>query len=73
MKIDWNNWNLGGKIIFIAACIAIFSMFMNWVDIGISARIGISQLAFIFLIFWIYPVRKLLNNKPINKFMSGGL
>ncbi|MFC1772606.1 PDZ domain-containing protein [Pseudomonadota bacterium] len=66
MRFDWDNWGAGGKTIFIAACVAILSMFMNWVDIGITTRIGISQQAFLLLGFWIYPVVMLFNNKPIN-------
>jgi hypothetical protein len=66
MKFDWDNWNTGGRIIFVAACVATMSMFMNWVDIGITTRIGISQGAFAYLGFWIYPVLMLFNNRPIN-------
>ena len=65
MKIEWSKWNVGGKIIFIAGSMAVISMFMNWVDFGITARIGISQGAFLILVFWIYPIYMLLNNRII--------
>jgi hypothetical protein len=65
MKLEWSKWNVGGKIIFVASCVAVVSMFMNWVDLGITARIGISQAAFLLLGFWIYPVYMLLNNRSI--------
>ena len=65
MKIDWKNWNLGGKIIFVATCVATASMLMPWVDAGISSRSGLSELAFLFLGLWIYPVNMLFKNKKI--------
>jgi len=71
MKFDWDNWNTGGRIIFVAACAATLSMFMNWVDVGITTRIGISQGVFAYLGLWIYPVLMLFNNRPIS--LSWGL
>ncbi len=52
MKFDWQNWNLGGKIIFVAACLAAATMLMKWVDVGIISQSGLSQQAYIFLAFW---------------------
>jgi len=46
MKFDWKNWNLGGKVIFVAACVATVSMLMKWVDVGIASQSGLSQGAF---------------------------
>ena len=66
MKVDWDNWNDGGKLIFVNACLAVLSMFMNWSDIGIASRTGISNGAVLYLGFWVYPVLMLLRNKPIN-------
>ena len=65
MNFDWKNWNLGGKVIFVAACVATASMLMKWVDIGIASRSGLSELAFLFLGLWIYPVIMLFKNKEI--------
>ncbi len=67
MRFDWKHWNLGGKIIFIATCIAVISMFMKWVDIGLISQSGFSQEAFLLLAFWIYPVFMLFSNKTIHK------
>lgn len=66
MKVDWDNWNDGGKLIFVNACLAILSMFMNWSDIGIASRTGISNGAVLYLGLWVYPVLMLLRDKPIN-------
>jgi hypothetical protein len=71
MKFDWKNWNLGAKIIFVAACIATASMLMKWVDVGIASQSGLSQGAFLFLGLWIYPVIMLFKNKSIHRI--GGL
>ena len=62
----WKNWNSGGRIIFASACTALISMFMTWVDIGIAQKNGFDQQAFLLLVFWIYPVFRLLKNKMIN-------
>jgi hypothetical protein len=71
MKVDWENWNHGGKIIFVAACVATASLLMNWVDIGIASQSGMTQGAFLFLGLWVYPVLMLLKNTAIDQ--SGGL
>jgi hypothetical protein len=67
MKFDWKNWNLGGKIIFVAACVATLSMLMKWVDIGFASQSGLTQGAFLFLGLWIYPVIMLFKNKNIQR------
>jgi len=67
MKFDWQNWNTGGKIIFSAACAAVLSMFMTWVEAGIFSQNGLAQEAWIFLGLWIYPVLMLLKGKSINR------
>jgi len=67
MKFDWKNWNLGGKVIFAAACVATISVLMRWVDVGIASQSGLSQGAFLFLGLWIYPVLMLFKNKAIHR------
>lgn len=67
MKFDWENWNFGGKVIFVTACIAMMSMFMDWVDVGIMSQTGLTQGAFVFLGLWVYPVLILFKNKPISR------
>ena len=72
MKLDWKNWNLGGKIIFIAGCVATVSMLMKWVDVGIASQTGLSQGAFLFLGLWVYPLLMLFKNKSIIKLWGLG-
>lgn len=31
-RFAWAEWNLGGKVIFVSACVALVSMLMKWVD-----------------------------------------
>jgi hypothetical protein len=66
MKFDWQNWNIGGRVIFVATCVATASIFMTWVDIGIASQSGISEGTFLFLVLWVYPVIMLFKNKNIN-------
>ncbi|HQZ68013.1 MAG TPA: DUF4339 domain-containing protein [Planctomycetaceae bacterium] len=70
-RFTWAEWNLGGKIIFVSACVAVISMLMKWVDVGITSANGFTQGTFIFLGFFIYPVWKLLKQKPIR--LYGGV
>ena len=67
MKFDWQNWSLGGKVVFVAACVAVVSMFMTWVDIGFASQSGLTQGTFTLLGFWVYPVMRLLKNETINR------
>jgi hypothetical protein len=67
MKFDWANWNLGGRIIFVAACAATVSMFMDWISIGFASQSGLTQGAFLFLGLWVYPVLMLFKNKSISR------
>ena len=71
MKVDWENWNQGGKIIFVAACVATASLLMNWVELGIVTESGMAQGAFLLLGLWVYPVLMLLKNTAIHQI--GGL
>jgi hypothetical protein len=67
MKFDWKNWNVGGKVIFVAGCVATVSMLMKWVDVGIASQTGLSQGAFWVLGLWVYPAIMLFKNKSIHR------
>lgn len=67
MRFNFGAWDIGGKSIFIAACLAIISLFFTWVDIGFYAENGFEQQAFIFLACFIYPIIRLLQDKSINR------
>jgi len=67
MKFDWQNWDMGGRIIFVAACAAIVSMFMDWVSIGIISQSGLTQGTFLILGFWVYPILMLLKGDSIHR------
>lgn len=67
MKFNFSNWDLGGKIIFISTCLAFLSFFFKWVDIGFVSQTGFGQDTFWFILLFIYPVVKVLQEKPVNK------
>lgn len=67
MKFDWENWNFGGRVVFVAGCVAVISMLMDWVDVGIASQSGLSQGAFWLLGLWVYPLLRLFKNRPINR------
>ena len=69
--IKWASWGMGARTVFVAACVAVLSMFMNWVDIGFATRNGLSQGTFLFLLLWIYPIQGLLRGKPIMGWLGG--
>lgn len=64
-------WSGGGKTIFIASLLALLALFLPWVDIGIATRNGFATGGFLWLVFYIYPVVKLLNNGDMNKAIGG--
>ena len=70
-RFAWSEWNFGGKVIFVSASIALVSMLMKWVDVGIASANGFSTGAFALLAFFAYPVWKLLKQKPIH--LYGGI
>ena len=55
------------KIIFVAACVAIVSMFMKWVDVGIASRTGLTQATVLLLGLYVYPVLMLFKNNSIKR------
>lgn len=76
MKFNFSRWNLGGKLIFIAGCSAIFSLFLKWVDLGIISASGFQQDGYLFLVLFLYPLYALMAEKPLNKvigLISAGL
>ena len=68
--MNWTSWGFGGKSIFVCFCVAVISMLVPWVDIGLASSNGISQGAVLFLILWIYPMYKLFKNKPASKILN---
>lgn len=70
MNIKFKEWNFGGKLIFISTILAIISLFMNWVDAGILRISGFQQQGYLLLIFYIYPVYKLLKGTKLNKVLG---
>ena len=59
--------NFGGKTIFVATCVSLITMFMTWADAGIISQSGFSQLAFLFLVFWVYPITVLAKNRVMSR------
>lgn len=70
MKIDWSNWNSGGKIIFSSASAAAISFILPWVDIGLATRNGITQGTILLGLLFVYPVLKLLKNQDMSKWIG---
>lgn len=67
MQIKFNEWNFGGKLIFISTILAILSLFMTWADAGIIRVSGFQQDGYLLLVFYIYPVYRLLKGAEVNK------
>jgi len=70
VKFDWENWGMNGRVIFMALCVALASMFTSWVDVGFLSQSGIQQQGWVLFIFWIYPVYVLLKNLEMNKILG---
>jgi len=70
MKINLKKCNLGGSLIFISSLLSVISLFMNWIDAGITKASGIEQQGYLLLILYIYPVYKLFKKEKINKIIG---
>lgn len=71
MKIDFKNWSIGAKLIFVSSFVAIFSFFMPWAyDLGENATIprnAFFQLTFVFFFFFLYPLVVIFKNTKLHK------
>lgn len=70
-NMNFKQLSLGKKIILITTVIALISLFLPWVELGILSASGFQQGGYLFLIAFIYPVYCVLKNTYINK--VGGL
>ena len=63
----FRKWSLGGKLIFIATCVAVLSVFLPLLDLGIITRNGLQQGTVLLLGLYVYPVLMLLYGKPVHR------
>ena len=70
MKVKFNEWDLGGKLIFISSILAVISLFMPWADLGIFSVSGFQQDGYLFLVLFIYPFYRVMKNQSINKIIG---
>ena len=63
---------LGTKVIFVFSSLAVFSVILTWVDMGIAISNGIMQGGFVLLLLYVYPMMRILKNQLINKKPSLG-
>jgi hypothetical protein len=67
MKFNWKTSTIGQKIIFSSSLVAILSLLLPWADMGLISVNGFGQQGYILLIFYIYPLIKILKQEPITK------
>ncbi len=70
LEFNFNDWKLGGKLIFISTLLAIISLFFTWIDSGDQSEIGFLQGGSIFLAMYIYPFLILAQDKHMNKVLG---
>ena len=76
MEFNWKNWSTGQRLIFASSVVAVLSLLLPWADMGLLSVNGFAQQGYILLIFFIYPLYKLLKStpiKPLYGFTSSGL
>jgi len=76
MEFNWKNWSTGQRLIFASSAVAILSLLLPWADMGLISVNGFAQQGYLLLIFFIYPLYKLLKSNPIKPlygFISSGL
>ena len=76
MEFNWKNWSTGQRLIFASSAVAVLSLLLPWADMGLISVNGFGQQGYLLLIFFIYPLYKLLKSNPIKPlygFISSGL
>ena len=76
MEFNWKNWSTGQRLIFASSAVAVLSLLLPWADMGLISVNGFGQQGYLLLIFFIYPLYKLLKStpiKPLYGFISSGL
>lgn len=76
MEFNWKNWSTGQRLIFASSVVAVLSLLLPWANIGFISVNGFAQQGYLLLIFFIYPLYKLLKSNPIKPlygFISSGL
>ena len=74
IKIDWNEWNLGEKVIFASACVAVLSLFMPWISTSIYKLNGLSTYyALILFLAFVYPLYYIMTKEVFNQNLALGL
>ena len=74
IKIDWKEWNLGEKVIFASACVAVLSLFMPWISTSIVSLSGFSTYyALILFLAFVYPLYYIMTKEVFNQNLALGL
>lgn len=66
----WISCDMGAKIVLTSSFIAVGSLFLKWVDLGIASFDGFQQQAFLLFIPLAYPVLWVLRKRRINRAIS---
>ena len=74
LRFAWNEWDKGGRTIFVSSCIGVLSMFLTWVNLGFLHVNGFQQGAIVnLLVSFAYPVLRLFQGRPIHRYVGIGL
>ncbi|UNK18975.1 hypothetical protein MNQ98_02700 [Paenibacillus sp. N3/727] len=68
--MNFQKWDMGSKMIFIATCAAIISFFFKWVDVGFVSENGFGQGAVFFILLFLYPFLMVIREKRMNKMLG---
>lgn len=68
--MDWKNWCVGRKIIFVATVLAVLTMFMTWFNFVFVTISGFQTDAKWLLILFVYPIVILIKNKKYYKIVG---
>ena len=67
MKFEYNNWDIGGKAIFIATCASAFSLFLPWAELGMLTNSGWNMGAWWELVCFLFPLYSVLQGEKIGR------
>ena len=63
----FKNLGLGEKIVMSSSAVAVASLMLNWVELGIMTQSGFGQQGYFFLVFFIYPLYAVIKELELNR------
>jgi len=69
-NVEFHQYSSGGKLIFASFFFAVLSLLFPWNSTELGTLNGMEEETYLFLLFYLYPVYSVINNKHMDKVIS---